>query len=87
MNYLGLGASTAVMALLSRGLEAPIAFHVMNNVFAMVIGALFADGAGIGQDRSAGAAGPYLLLFLVAEVIAVLLVWRLEKRGSRTSDT
>lgn len=79
LNYLGLGASTAVMALLSRGLEAPIAFHVMNNVFAMGIGALFADGGGIGQDRGAGAAGPYLLLFLAAEVLAVITVWQFEK--------
>ena len=80
VNYLGLGASTAVMALLSRGLEAPIAFHMMNNVFAMGIGALFADGGGIGQDRGAGSAGPYLLLFLAAEIVAVITVWQLEKR-------
>ncbi|WP_172805759.1 CPBP family intramembrane glutamic endopeptidase [Brachybacterium sp. P6-10-X1] len=82
VNYLGLGASTAVMALLGRGLEAPIAFHVMNNVFSMGIGALFADGGGIGQDRGAGSAGPYMLLFLLAEVVAVLLVWWIERRRS-----
>lgn len=87
VNYLGLGVSTALMALLGRGLEAPIAFHVMNNVFAMGIGALFAEGGGISQDRSAGAGGPYLVLFLVAELVAVLLVWWLEKRRSRSSDT
>uniref|UniRef100_UPI0028BEE422 CPBP family intramembrane glutamic endopeptidase n=1 Tax=Citricoccus sp. TaxID=1978372 RepID=UPI0028BEE422 len=80
VHYLGLGGSTAVMALLSRGLEAPIAFHVLNNVFAMGIGALFADGGGIGQDRSAGAGGPYMLLFLAAEIVAVITVWQLEKR-------
>lgn len=80
MNYLGLGASTAMMALISRGLEAPIAFHVMNNVFAMTIGALFAEGGGISQERGAGSAGPYLLIVLAAEVLAVIIVWRLEKR-------
>ncbi|MCP3426370.1 CPBP family intramembrane metalloprotease [Rothia sp. AR01] len=83
LNYLGLGASTAVMALISRGLEAPIAFHVMNNVFAMGIGALFAEGDGIAQDRSAGAGGPYMLVFLVAELVAVAVVWLLEKRRRR----
>jgi len=80
VNYLGLGVSTALMALLSKGLEASIAFHVMNNVFAMTIGALFAEGGGISQDRTAGSAGPYLLLVLVAEAVAVLIVWQLEKR-------
>lgn len=80
LNYLGLGASTAVMAVLSRGLEAPIAFHVMNNVFAYGIGALFAEGGGIGQDRSAGAGGPYMLVLLLAQAIAIVTVWQVEKR-------
>ncbi|MGP5365366.1 CPBP family intramembrane glutamic endopeptidase [Brachybacterium tyrofermentans] len=80
LNYLGLGASTALIALISRGLEASIAFHGMNNVFAMVIGSLFAYGGGISQDRSAGAAGPYMLLSLLAQAVGVLLVWRMEKR-------
>lgn len=83
LNYLGLGASTAIMALLSRGLEAPIAFHVMNNVFAYGIGALFAEGGGIGQDRSAGAGGPYMLVFLLAEAIAIVTVWQVERRRRR----
>lgn len=83
VNYLGLGVSCALMALLGRGLEAPIAFHVMNNVFAMGIGALFAAGGGIGQERGAGSGGPYLLLFLLAEAVAVLIVWHTEKRRPR----
>ncbi|MGO2684285.1 MAG: lysostaphin resistance A-like protein [Microbacterium sp.] len=87
VNYLGLGVSTALMALLSRGLEAPIAFHVMNNVFAMTIGALFAEGGGISQDRTAGSAGPYLLLVLVAEAIAVVIVWQMEKRRASSRKT
>lgn len=80
VNYLGLGASAALMVMLSRGLEATIAFHVMNNVFAMGIGALFAEGGGIAQDRSAGAGGPYMLVFLVAQSVAVAIVWHLETR-------
>lgn len=80
LNYLGLGASTALMALLSRGLEASLAFHAMNNVFAMGIGAVFAYGGGIAQDRSAGAGGAYMLLFLLAQAVGVLIVWQVEKR-------
>ena len=60
VNYLGPGVSCALMALWGRGIEAPIAFHVVNNAFAMGIGALFAGGGGIGQERSAGSAGPYM---------------------------
>lgn len=80
LNYLGLGGSTALMAMLSRGLEASIAFHAMNNVFAMGIGAVFAYGSGIAQDRSAGAGGSYMLLFLLAQAVGVLIVWQVEKR-------
>jgi len=80
LNYLGLGASTALMAMLSRGLEPSIAFHAMNNVFAMGIGAVFAYGGGIAQDRSAGAGGSYMLLFLLAQAVGVLIVWQVEKR-------
>ncbi|WP_433869249.1 hypothetical protein [Saccharopolyspora sp. CA-218241] len=57
-----------------------IAFHAMNNVFAMTIGSHFAYGGGISQDRSVGAAGPYMLLSLLAQAVAVLLVWRIERR-------
>lgn len=83
LNYLGLGASTGVMAVLTRGLEAPIAFHVMNNVFAYGIGALFAEGGGIGQDRSVGAGGPYMLVLLLAQAIAIITVWQVEKHRRR----
>ncbi|UVI37156.1 CPBP family intramembrane glutamic endopeptidase [Brevibacterium spongiae] len=87
LNYLGLGASTALMAMLGRGLEASIAFHAMNNVFAMVIGSLFAFGGGISQDRSAGAAGPYMLLSILAQAVAVVLVWRIERKRNRADDS
>lgn len=84
LHYLGLGGSTAIMALIARGLEPAIAFHVTNNVFAMGVGAFFTGGNGIPQDRAAGAAGPSILLFLVAEVIAVLAVWWIERRRARS---
>ena len=86
LNYLGLGASTALMALLSRGLEASIAFHAMNNVFAMGIGTVFAYGGGIAQDRSAGAGGSYMVLFLIAQAVGVLIVWQVEKRRAAAQE-
>jgi uncharacterized protein len=84
VHYLGLGGSTAVMALIARGLEPAIAFHVMNNVFAMGVGSFFTGGGGIPQDRTAGTAGPSILLFLAAEVVAVLAVWWIERRRARS---
>ncbi|GAP80046.1 MULTISPECIES: CPBP family intramembrane glutamic endopeptidase [Brachybacterium] len=86
LNYVGLGTSTALMALISRGLEASIAFHAMNNVFAFGIGAVFAYGGGIAQDRSTGAGGSYMLLFLVAQAVGVLIVWQVEKRRAAVRE-
>ncbi|MFE7606568.1 CPBP family intramembrane glutamic endopeptidase [Brachybacterium paraconglomeratum] len=86
LNYVGLGTSTALMAVLSRGLEASIAFHAMNNVFAFGIGAVFAYGGGIAQDRSTGAGGSYMLLFLVAQAVGVLIVWQVEKRRAAVRE-
>lgn len=69
---------------LAQGLEAPIALHVMNNILAMGICAFFAGGGGIGQERGTGSAAPYMLLFLLAEAVAVLIIWRIKHRRART---
>lgn len=78
--YTVFGVCMAVMAVISRGLEAPIAFHVANNVIMMVAGALFAGGQGIEIDRSVGMGGPFMLLFIVVDLIAVAIVWLYERR-------
>lgn len=78
--YTVFGLSMAAMALLSRGLEAPIAFHVTNNVLMMVVGALFADGGGVVIDRSVGMGGPVMLVVMAADVAAVAVVGLYERR-------
>lgn len=78
--YTVFGACMAAMAVISRGLEAPIAFHVTNNVIMMVAGALFADGQGIVIDRSVGMGGPFMLLAIAVDLAAVAVVWVYERR-------
>ncbi|MFC0674362.1 CPBP family intramembrane glutamic endopeptidase [Brachybacterium hainanense] len=84
--YVTFGLSMALMALISRGLEAPIAFHVMNNVISMVIGAVSAGGGGLVIDRSAGAGGPFMLVFIALDLVAVAIVWLLERRRATRLD-
>ena len=78
--YTAFGACMAAMAVISRGLEAPIAFHVTNNVIMMVAGALFADGQGIVIDRSVGMGGPFMLVAIAVDLAAVAVVWLYERR-------
>ena len=77
--YAVFGLCMAAMAVISRGLEAPIAFHVMNNLIMMVVGALFAGGGGIVIDRSVGMGGPVMLVFIGVDLVAVGLVWLYER--------
>ncbi|MEE1617444.1 CPBP family intramembrane glutamic endopeptidase [Brachybacterium sp. J153] len=81
--YVAFGLCGALMALISRGLEAPIAFHVVNNLLAMVLGALMTGGGGVVIDRSAGAGGPIMLLMIGVDLLLVGIVWLLERRRSR----
>ena len=78
--YAVFGLSMAAMALISRGLEAPIAFHVMNNLIMMIVGALFAGGEGVVIDRSVGMGGPFMLVFIAVDLVAVALVGLYERR-------
>ena len=55
--YAVFGLCMAAMAVISRGLEAPIAFHVMNNLIMMVVGALFAGAAASSSTAAWGWAG------------------------------
>ena len=78
--YTIFGASMAVMVILSRGLEAPIMFHVMNNVILLTLTAL-TGGGDVDLDRSVGSGGPFMLVFIAIDVLAVLVVWLYERRG------
>lgn len=81
--YTLIGICLGSMVLLSRGLEAAIAFHVANNVLLMALSALFADGGGLVIDRSVGMGGPFMLIFMAVDVLAVGLVLRHERRARR----
>lgn len=81
--YTVFGVCMALMTILSRGLEAPIAFHATNNVVLMVIGALFSGGGGIVIDRSVGMGGPFMLVFIAVDAVAVMLVWLHARRARR----
>lgn len=78
--YVVFGLCMAAMAVISRGLEAPIAFHVSNNLIMMVVGALFSGGEGVVIDRSVGMGGPFMLVFIAVDLVAVALVWVYERR-------
>ncbi|GAP80051.1 MULTISPECIES: CPBP family intramembrane glutamic endopeptidase [Brachybacterium] len=87
--HLFLGLATAAMAIGSRGLEAPIAFHLANNTFTAVLNALLAGGGGFDVQRTAGAGGPHLLLpaaLVLVLLAAVLLRERRLPDRSRTAS-
>jgi membrane protease YdiL (CAAX protease family) len=79
-------ASTAILGLISGGLEAAIAFHVSHNVLAGIVNALFAGNDAAVVDRAVGsvAAAPIIML-MVANVSVVVMVWLVERaKRSRT---
>ncbi|MFK4246026.1 lysostaphin resistance A-like protein [Micromonospora chokoriensis] len=82
--YLFLSVCTALMGLVSRGLEAAMAFHVANNVVATTINALMAGGDAIVIDRTEGAGGGPALIILAAVNLAVLTFVWLRERSRRT---
>lgn len=82
--YLFLSAGTALMGLITRGLEAAVAFHVANNLVTTTVNTLLAGGGALVVDRSEGSGGGPSLLVLAAVNLAVLgLVWMRERRRRR----
>lgn len=77
-----LGLATAVMAIRSRGLEAPIGFHVANNTFTAALNTLLAGGGDFSVARTAGSGGPHLLIPAFFVLTLVLVVWRREGRAA-----
>lgn len=78
--YTLFGVCMGVMAVITRGLEAPIAFHAVNNLVMMLLASLFADGGTFALDRSVGMGGPFMLIFIAVDLIAVGVVWLLARR-------
>jgi membrane protease YdiL (CAAX protease family) len=85
LYYTGFGFCAGLMAVFTGGIEASIAFHVVNNVIFMVLGALSAGDQIMVIDRSAagGAGGPWVLLILALDLFVVLVVAIPERRRSR----
>jgi membrane protease YdiL (CAAX protease family) len=78
-------ACTALMGVISGGLEAAMAFHVANNVVVGIVNALFAGGGPSVLDRAVGSGpGPSLIILMVMNVLVVLMVWFVE-RAKRSS--
>ncbi len=82
LYYVSFGAIMAGMALISRGLEAPIAFHVANNLVLMIVSGLYSEGEPIVIDRSAGMGGPEMLIVIALDLLALGLVWLWERHLS-----
>lgn len=82
--YTFLGLCFATMAVVSRGLEASIALHVVNNGLTLVLNVVFAGGGALVLDRAAVPGGPHLLIPVPFMLAAVGVVWWYERRR-RTS--
>jgi uncharacterized protein len=82
--YLVFSVSVALMGVLTRGLEAAIAFHTANNLIVTTLNALLTGGGAIAVERSAGEAGGRILLLPMAACVAALVVvWLVERRQRR----
>ncbi|WP_218010982.1 CPBP family intramembrane glutamic endopeptidase [Herbidospora mongoliensis] len=79
--YVVIGVCTGLMAIISGGVEAPIAFHVANNVLATTVNTLMADGEAFPLDRSTDTGDASLLILAAVDVGMVVLVWVRERRA------
>ena len=82
--YVVIGICTGLMAIISRGIEAPVAFHVANNVLATTVNTLMADGGAFPLDRSTDSGDASLLILVAVNVGMVVLVWLRERRARAT---
>lgn len=81
--YTVIGICTAAMAVISHGIEAPVAFHVANNLVTSILNTTLADGGTPAFERSAGTGGPSYLILMAVNVAVVSVVWWRE-RSKRT---
>ncbi|TDL33162.1 CPBP family intramembrane metalloprotease [Jeotgalibacillus sp. S-D1] len=76
-----IGVSTGLMTIISRGIEASIAFHVANNVMMGTVNTLMAGGKVYALDRSTETGDASLLILVAVNVAMVALVWMRERRA------
>jgi membrane protease YdiL (CAAX protease family) len=82
--YVFLSACTAIMGLITRGLEAAMAFHAANNVVATTVNALLAGGGSLVVDRTEGAGGGPALIIPAVVNLGVLAFVGLRERARRS---
>ncbi|MDH2424875.1 CPBP family intramembrane metalloprotease [Sphaerisporangium sp. TRM90804] len=83
--YVVFGVCAGLMAIISRGIEAPVAFHIANNVLATTVNTLMADGEAFPLDRSTDTGDASLLIIAAVDIGMVLFVWLRERRAGATS--
>ncbi|GGM81317.1 hypothetical protein GCM10007977_098410 [Dactylosporangium sucinum] len=82
--YAFISASTGLMAIMSRGIEAPVAFHVANNVLFTTVNTLMSDGEPFSIDRSSDTGDAAVLILGAVNIAMLVLVW-LRERGIRAT--
>lgn len=78
--FVVVAVNTGLIAIISGGIEAPIAFHVVNNVLAGIINNLMAGGGTISVDRGTDTGDASLLILVAANIGMVVLVVVYERR-------
>lgn len=81
--FFGLAVLTGLMAVISDGIEAPVAFHVANNVIATVVNTVMADGEAFPLDRTTDTGNAAVLIPGAFAVAMVGVVWVTERRARR----
>ncbi|MEU8206474.1 CPBP family intramembrane glutamic endopeptidase [Streptosporangium sp. NPDC049046] len=84
--YVVIGICTGLMAIISRGIEAPVAFHIANNVLATTVNTLMADGEAFPLDRSTDTGDASLLILVAVNIGMVVLVRLRERRAADEPD-
>lgn len=87
--YPWLGLVFGLMAVISRGLEAPIALHAVNNVVTLGSGVLLSGGGPLGVDRSAGGDNANMIIVLIlvpAQIILLSVMFVISRRQARSEE-
>jgi membrane protease YdiL (CAAX protease family) len=80
LYYFTFGATMAIVAWQTGGLEGPVVLHAANNVVLFIVAILLTDTAG-SFDRSVGVGGPFMLIQIVALAVFGLLAIVIGRRS------
>lgn len=83
--YVVVAVSTGLTAIISGGVEAPIAFHVVNNVLVGIVNNVMSGGGTSTIDRATDTGDASLLILVAVNVGMVALVATYERRRRRHS--